>query len=116
MRTYDARRKAGVHFVQCFHWALANTNHGTWHSCFDLGTAGPYGGPENKSLNLKYGIGIARYGQLTLDEKNELPGRSSTTMFNTLAQDYRDIQVESVDDILDPQYAKYYENPELARK
>jgi len=114
MRLYDSLRKDGVHFMQCFHWALVHTNHGTWHSCFNMAGA-PYGATA-KNKNLKYGIAIAAYGKLSLTEKNALKGHSSTEMFDTLAKDFRDIKVRGLDDILDPQYAQFYEDPELARK
>ncbi len=115
MKLYDSLREDGVHFLQCFHWALVHTKHGTWHSCFALSDT-PYEGAHDRNRNLKYGIGIAAYGQLTLTQKNALKGRSSADMFNQLGNEFQDIRIEKRDDILDPQYAKFYKNPELARK
>jgi hypothetical protein len=116
MKLYDTLRKDGVHFLQCFHYALVHTSHGSWHSCFSLGAAGPYEGTSSKNKNLKHGIAIAAYGQMNMKEKNALKGYSSTAMFDRLATGFQDIVVNNPEAILDPQYAKYYENPELARK
>lgn len=115
MRLYDQHHKAGTHFLQCLHWALVNTSHGGWHSCFSL-SSGPYGSTEAKNRNLKHGLGIAAFGQLTLTEKNALSGSSSSHMFDRLSREFRDIKVSGPDKILDPKYAKYYKDPNLARK
>ena len=115
MKLHDKLGGEGVHFLQCLHWTLANTYHSTWHSCFGL-SAEPYGRAREKRRNLKYGIGIAAYGKLTLKEKNKLPGHISTTMFDNLAKGLGDLRVKHLDEILDPKYAKYYEDPELARR
>jgi hypothetical protein len=114
MFLYDQLRKTGVHFLQCLHWTLVNTDFGAWHSCFSVGGLGPYAGGLDRALQLRNGLAIAAYGRLTLDEKNALKGRSSTSMFDRLATKIPNIKIEKVDDILDPKYAKYYENPDLA--
>jgi len=116
MYLYDQLRKSGVTFLQCLHWTLVSTDFSTWHSCFSVGNTKPYEGGLARALLLKNGLALAAYGQLTVDEKGDLRGRSSTSMFEKLAHKYQDITLETVDDILSPEYAKYYENPELALK
>jgi hypothetical protein len=116
MYLYDHLRKSGVSFLQCLHWTLVDTDFSTWHSCFSVGNTKPYEGGLARALLLKNGLALAAYGQLTVDEKGALRGRSSTSMFEKLANRYQDITLKAVDDILSPEYAKYYENPELALK
>jgi hypothetical protein len=117
MYLYGKLQREGVHFLQCLHWSLLNTRHGTWHSCFPISSPSPYTGMSaTQSQNLKYGIALAAYGKMALAEKNVLSDRYSTGMFTRLAKAIMDVRVERVDDVLDPQYAHYYQRPHLAAK
>ena len=118
MKLYRELHEDGVHFLQCLHWSLINTNHRIWHSCFNLRTpsASPYERYPDRSKNLKYGIALATYGKMSLAEKNALVGSNSTLMFDNLAKELKDLEISCEDEILNPEYAKYYEDPEKARK
>jgi len=116
MSLYGNLRREGVHFLQCLHWSLVNTPFCTYHSCFNVGGTHPYEEGLSKAKQLKYGIAIAAYGKLKQCEKNKLTGNNSVMMFHSLAKGLKDIRVSAVDEILDPKYAEFYENPDLARK
>ncbi len=121
MTLYDRLGKTGVHWLQCLHWAFCHTDYGTWHSCINLtSNPSPYYGDdvEPRTKNLKWGLALAAFGKITpTKRKEELAKENQTTlMFDTLARKLKNIRLDHVDGILDPQYAQYYENPELARK
>ncbi len=121
MALHDELSRKGIHFLQCLHWAFCNTDYGTWHSCINLtSNSSPYDGSKwaARTENLRWGLALAAFGRLTLERRKEelAPWEGTTHMFDGLARKLRSIKLDHVDDILDPQYSRYYEDPELARK
>lgn len=115
--------KEGVHFLQCLHWALCNTDYGVWHCCINLDCRrGPYeqNTRDNPGTDLKWGLALAVFGKMSLADRARQEKlskiKSSTFMFAHLAMQLQDFKIKSTDEILDPKYAKYYRDPELARK
>ena len=117
MYAFDHLQPNGVHFLQCLHWAFTQTNYGTWHSCINLsGSTDIYeGGSPERLLDLRWGLALACYGHLSWEAKNALGQRESTHMFNSLALDLRNFPIQDPSEILDPQYAPYYADPNKAR-
>jgi hypothetical protein len=119
MKLYRDLKPEGTHFLQCLHWAFANTGYGTWHSCINLTSCRSVydgGGDPDRLLDLRWGLALALYGQLSPEDKKTLPQRLSTDMFDELALDLRSFPIEHLDHILDPQYALYYADPKKALK
>jgi hypothetical protein len=118
MLLYRRLASRGVHFLQCLHYGLMTSRFSPGHAFM---SSGPYGG--GNPLDLAQGQALAWFAQqpkkvrLSLYPSEKL-ARWSTDNYTCYflpakAKEMKSIKVKKKIDILDPQYAPLYEEPQL---
>jgi len=116
MHAYAALQTKGIHFLQCLHWAFSSTPYRAYHSFINLTVGdGMYERDPRRVRDLRWGLALALYSQMSWEEKHHLAGECSTDMFDGLAWQLKQIPLCSPDEILEPRHTEYYINPDKAR-